>query len=265
MLLHACARVLKAFSSARNPSNVATQTASTAWSADDSEVNMRPGIHPLLASKVNNDMNRNLPLPYARLSLAACALVAAMTFATAIADAEPAQASVVAPPAVPTNLQVPEGNVLFRVGHAGGTQNYVCLPSDGGPKFVLFTPQAVLIDDANRQLATHYFSPNPFEAGTIRVTWQDSLDSSRVWGQAVQSSTDRDFVARDSIPWLLIERVGALAGPDGEGGLAETTFVQRLNTSGGVAPQENCQTDADVGAQAFVPYSADYFFYRGQP
>jgi hypothetical protein len=209
-------------------------------------------------------MNRKLRLASARLTLVAGALLAAMTFAAAIADAEPAQAPVVAPP-VPANLQVPKGNVAFRVGHAGGTQNYVCLPSDGGPKFVLITPQAVLFDDANRQVATHYFSPNPFEADAIRVTWQDSLDSSRVWGQVMQSSTDSDFVARDTIPWLLLQRVGALAGPDGEGSLADATFVQRVNTAGGVAPQENCQSDADVGKQAFVPYSADYFFYRGQP
>src|SRR6516165_10078047 len=134
-------------------------------------------------------MNRNLRMSCARLSLVAGALIAAMTFATAIADAEPAQAPVIAPPALPANLQVPEGNVAFRVGHAGGTQNYVCLPSDGGPKFVLITPQAVLFDDANQQIATHYFSPNPFEDRAIRVTWQDSGDSSRVWGQAIQSST----------------------------------------------------------------------------
>jgi hypothetical protein len=34
---------------------------------------------------------------------------------------------IVVPP-VPANLQVPVGNSVYRVGHAIGTQNYVCLP-----------------------------------------------------------------------------------------------------------------------------------------
>jgi len=37
---------------------------------------------------------------------------------------------------------------------------------------------------------------------------------------------------------------------------------QTLNTSGGLAPTTGCSSLADVGNKAFVPYSADYFFYR---
>jgi hypothetical protein len=44
--------------------------------------------------------------------------------------------------------------------------------------------------------------------------------------------------------------------------LSRTTFIQRLNTKGGVAPADGCSTSAEVGAQALVPYTADYFFYR---
>jgi hypothetical protein len=44
----------------------------------------------------------------------------------------------------------------------------------------------------------------------------------------------------------------------------ETTFVQRLNTSGGVAPAPStgCTQSTDVGKMALVPYTADYFFYK---
>ncbi|PYR41378.1 MAG: hypothetical protein DMF95_31190 [Acidobacteria bacterium] len=45
-------------------------------------------------------------------------------------------------------------------------------------------------------------------------------------------------------------------------GLTEATFVQRLNTAGGVAPSTGCSGPTDVGNEAFVPYTADYFFYR---
>jgi len=78
---------------------------------------------------------------------------------------------------------VPAGNEAFLVGHGVGTQNYVCLPSGTGVAFMLFTPQATLFSDDDKQITTHFFSPNPFEnntnpavvaAGMIRATWQHS-------------------------------------------------------------------------------------------
>jgi hypothetical protein len=56
-----------------------------------------------------------------------------------------------------------------------------------------------------------------------------------------------------SILCLLPQVVGSQQGPAGGKLLTKTTFTQRLNTSGG---------SGDVGKQAFVPYSADYFFFR---
>jgi len=67
---------------------------------------------------------------------------------------------------VPSNIQVPAGNRLFLVGHAVGTQNYICVPSGAGVKFVLFTPETTLFDEQGKQLTTHYFSPNPAETNT---------------------------------------------------------------------------------------------------
>jgi len=162
---------------------------------------------------------------------------------------------------VPADIQVPPGNQAAFVGHAVGTQNYVCLPADDAFKFVLFTPQATLVGDDDLQLTTHYFSPNPAEGGTIRATWQDSRDTSAVWGQALHSSSDPDFVATGAIPWVLLQQVGTSDGPRGGDWLTGTTFVQRVNTSGGVAPSNGCSSPADVGRQAFVPYSADYVFF----
>jgi hypothetical protein len=173
-----------------------------------------------------------------------------------------ASQSAVKPPPVPANLQVPAGNRAFLVGHAVGTQNYVCLPSGTGFAFTLFTPQATLFNGDHRQIITHYFSPNPSESGTIRATWQDSRDTSTVWGAVSASSTDPAFVAPGAIAWLLVTVVGAQAGPTGGHMLTVTTFIQRLDTSGGVAPSTGCASSTDVGKKAFVPYTADYFFYR---
>jgi len=51
-------------------------------------------------------------------------------------------------------------------------------------------------------------------------------------------------------------------GPTGGHTLTATTFIQRLNTAGGGAPSTGCASSTDVGNQAFVPYTADYFFYK---
>jgi hypothetical protein len=175
---------------------------------------------------------------------------------------------------VPDNIQVPEGNTAFLEGHGVGTQNYICLPCPNattleamcpdasGFAWILFTPEATLFNDHDKQVTTHFFSPNPFENDTIRATWQHSRDTSTVWGGQAISSSDPDFVAPDTIPWLLLPVAGAQEGPTGGDKLSETTFIQRLNTSGGVAPLTGCALSIDVGKRALVSYTADYFFYK---
>jgi hypothetical protein len=177
-------------------------------------------------------------------------------------------ASVLKPPPVPDNLQPPEGNVLFLQGQAQGTQNYICLPSATGFSWTFFSPQATLFVGFKtngvlfrQQIITHFLSPNPAEGGTGRATWQSSFDTSAVWARAIGSSTDPNFVASGAIPWLLLQAVGTQRGPANGDILAHTTFVQRLNTGGGVAPSIGCSAAENVGATALVPYSADYFFY----
>ena len=98
--------------------------------------------------------------------------------------------------------------------------------------------------------------------GTIRATWQDSRDTSTVWAMAIAASSDPAFVAPGAVPWLLLEVVGAQDGPTGGHRLTQTTFIQRLNTAGGIAPSTGCALATDVGKKALVPYTADYFFYN---
>jgi hypothetical protein len=199
---------------------------------------------------------------------------AALAMAFTISLPQPAHADHVTPPPVPDKLQVPEGAEAFLVGHAVGTQNYVCLPTASSFAWTLFTPEATLFDDHGRQIITHFFSPNPFEpntnprvvaSGTIRATWVYS-DTSTVWAFVAEpdhASTDRDFVQQGAVAWLKLTVVGAQDGPTGGDTLSDTTFVQRLNTSGGLAPSTGCSSSADVGKQAFMPYTADYFFFQG--
>jgi hypothetical protein len=200
------------------------------------------------------------------------------TLAAALAFALPQLASAantITVPAVPQNIVVDAtANKVFFVGHATGTQNYVCQPSGSGVAFVLFTPQATLFDDYGQQVITHFFSPNPKENntnpavvsdGAIRATWQFK-DTSSVWAKVNtgDASTDQNFVHEGAVAWLKLTAVGTLEGPTGGDKLTKVTFIQRLNTEGGVAPKTGCASATDIGNQAFEPYTADYFFYKAR-
>ena len=195
--------------------------------------------------------------------------VIAMALESSIALAQPGTADGFTAPPVPANIQAPVGNTLFLEGQAQGTQNYICLPTASGFSWTFFSPQATLFltfkvsgADIPQQIITHFLSPNPSESGTPRVTWQSSSDTSAVWARSIGSSSDPNFVAAGAIPWVLLQVMGSQPGPTGGDLLAHTTFVQRLNTSGGVVPSTGCSQPENVGAMALAPYTADYFFYK---
>jgi hypothetical protein len=195
-----------------------------------------------------------------RLLLIVCATALAVAFTAALPL--PASAGKVTPPPVPDNIRVPAGNKAFLEGYAVGTQNYICLPSGSGFAWTFFGPQATLFKGDEEQVITHFLSPNPFESDTPRATWQHSRDTSTVWAVAIASSSDPAFVEPGAISWLLLQVVGAQDGPTGGDKLSETTFIQRLNTSGGIAPSTGCTMATDVGKGVLVPYTTDYFFYK---
>jgi hypothetical protein len=197
-----------------------------------------------------------------RTSRFACVTVLALACASTLPQQVYAQRET--PPPVPDTIQVPAGQRLFLAGHAYGTQNYICLPSGAGFAWTLFGPQATLLHNDANQVMTHFLSPNPEEAGAPRATWQHSVDTSAVWARAIATSSDAGFVAAGAIPWLLLEVVGSERGPTGGKKLTATTYVHRLNTIGGIAPATGCSLPANVGIREFVPYEADYFFYRDQ-
>jgi hypothetical protein len=190
--------------------------------------------------------------------------VTALGIALTIALPHAAHAQTVTPPPVPPGLEVEAPNQAFLLGRAHGSQNYVCQPSSslGRVVWTLFTPQATLFTNQGDQLITHFNSPNPDpdDFNVVRATWQDSQDSSRVWARAIAVAADP--TGSGAIPWVLLKTVGTQVGPTGGDTLAHTTFVQRLNTVGGSAPPTGCDSLPDVGRKAFVPYTADYFFYK---
>jgi hypothetical protein len=199
-----------------------------------------------------------------RILPTACAAALALAFTATLA--QPVLADKFTPPDVPGNIKVLPPNHIFLIGHAIGTQNYVCVPNGAGVKFTLFTPQATLFNDDDTEIITHYFSPNPDENRTVRATWQHSRDSSRVWAEVVNgdASNDANFVEAGAVAWVKLTVRGTEAGPTYGDILTKTTFIQRINTHGGVAPPTGCLSPGDLGNTAFVPYTADYVFYTDE-
>jgi hypothetical protein len=172
----------------------------------------------------------------------------------------------------------PAGTSAFLLGHAVGTQGYVCLPAGAGASWTVngARPEARLsatIFGQSFQIITHFLSPdanpNEFAPDPLlfgNATWQRSFDSSKVWAQAVGSiaaGSDASWPNAGSNSCLLLQSIGSQEGPTGGKVMTQTTFVQRLNTQGGSAPADGCLVADDVGMQTLVPYTADYYFFRG--
>ena len=205
--------------------------------------------------------------------LAAAALALGCAFATA--TSAPAQ-NIQSPP-TPTDITPEAGNSAFLVGHAIGTQGYVCLPTAPGASTAAWSvnarPEATLFQSffgLDFQIITHFLSPDtspnaPSPVPFGSATWQSSLDSSRVWAKLVNSipaGSHPSCPNANSIACLLLQSIGGQDGPAGGKILSRTTFVQRLNTKGGLAPADGCSVAVDVGKQTLVPYTADYYFFH---
>jgi hypothetical protein len=79
-----------------------------------------------------------------------------------------------------------------------------------------------------------------------------------VWARLLEAVS----VTANAIPWLKLKAEGHQAGPTGGDTLATTTVIQRVNTEGGLAPAAGCDSPPDIGSKRFVPYQADYVFYK---
>jgi hypothetical protein len=168
------------------------------------------------------------------------------------------------PPDVPLGLEAPEGRRLVLVGHAIGTQNYICAPAATatGVDWLFLGPQATVFDGHGQQILTHFLSRNPYDNDALHATWQHSRDTSVVWAAKIAGSSDPSYVEPGAVEWLLLEMTGVEAGPNGGRKLAGTTYLQRVHTVGGVKPPAGECTIATINARRLVPYEADYYFYE---
>ena len=146
------------------------------------------------------------------------------------------------PPTVPDGLQVQAGNVLAFRATGVGAQIYVWTVNPTNPalsSWVFKAPHAVLFHHHD-MVGIHFAGPS----------WEGN-DGSKVVAKRLAGVT----VDATAIPWLLLQATSH----SGVGDFADVTYIQRLNTVGGLAPTEPGAFD---GQEAVVPYIADYVFYR---
>ena len=144
---------------------------------------------------------------------------------------------------VPAELAVPSGNGISFHAFAAGVQIYSAAAATNSPTgftWTLKAPEAALFDAGSNMVGSHYAGP----------TWA-SESGSRVVGARLTGVT----VDSNAIPWLLLQAKST----EGPGIFERTTYIQRVNTTGGLAP---AAAPTQAGQEVRVPYTAEYYFYR---
>ena len=142
------------------------------------------------------------------------------------------------------SIRAPEGNKLAFHVYAKGVQIYKWNLIT--QKWDLLAPQAGLFAEENYfgEVGSHYGGP----------TWE-SKSGSKVEGRRVLGTgctPDPTAVA-----WILLSKHRT----EGAGIFSTVTFIQRVNTVGGLAPVEAGMVDGETKE---IPYTAEYYFYKAE-
>ena len=163
------------------------------------------------------------------------------TLAVALVAAGPACAQM---GDVPAPVQPPAGQKAAMTWTGSGDLAYECrAKADDASAFewAFVGPDAKLADATTRAVMGRYY------AGP---TWEAS-DGSKITGKQVAVAP----ASAGNIPFQLVKT------EPGTGAMKDVTYIQRVNTKGGVAPKEPCNASMK-GRKMTVPYSADYVFYK---
>ncbi|MEV6348908.1 DUF3455 domain-containing protein [Actinoplanes sp. NPDC051851] len=142
---------------------------------------------------------------------------------------------------VPATLEPPPGNAVHAVLKARGVQIYTCTSGAWQLTEPAASLNGITLSPVRKVTALHFRGPS----------WESDQDGSLVEGARPVSAPS---TTPNSIPQLLI----TAARTRGDGLFGGVTYIQRLATSGGVAPATTCTT----GDTLAVPYRAVYRFFR---
>lgn len=157
----------------------------------------------------------------------------------------PAAAAIAEPAGLAPALRAPPGEAPAFALSASGAQLYRCSALTDAANAYAWVPTA---PDVTLFEGAH---------GVARLAaqnqWESLDDRSSVSGvpRRIQSG------GPGNLPWETLAAV-----PTGDSGIfANVTAIQRVNTRGGAAPQAPCN-DANLGEEARVDFTADYYFYK---
>ena len=149
--------------------------------------------------------------------------------------------------ALPEPIRVPTGQKMRMLATGVGEITYECREKGAaaGQYEWAFVggPVATLYSGDKKNVGKYYAGP----------TWE-AADGSKVTGKQVATSP----AAPGNIPMQLVKTDPAM----GSGAMTGVTYIQRLNTKGGVAPSAACDASSK-GRRQQVAYEADYVFYGG--
>ena len=176
-----------------------------------------------------------------RNTLALVAIAALSACATQVPMMAPfSQAS------LPDAVKVPMGHVVAMETMAAGDITYQCRAKKdmaGQYEWMFVGPDAGLKNRSGQGVGKYYGPP---------ATWE-SMDGSKVTGAQVAVAP----ASAGSIPLQLVKANPAI----GMGAMQGVSYIQRVNTQGGVAPASMCGA-ATLDQKQTVKYTADYIFWR---
>ena len=146
--------------------------------------------------------------------------------------------------ALPEPVRVPAGHKVRLVATGVGEITYECrekAAAAGQFEWAFVAPVATLYGRDRQNLGKYYAGP----------TWEAS-DGSKITGKQVAVAPS----SAGNIPLQLVKTDPAM----GAGSMSGVTYIQRVNTKGGVAPATTCD-GAAKGSRQQVNYQADYVFY----
>ena len=149
--------------------------------------------------------------------------------------------------AAPASIDVPKGHKAVMTQVGAGDLTYECKEKadKSGYEWTFAGPNAVLYGSDKKPAGKYYGGP----------TWE-SNDGSKVTGKQLAVVPG----AAGAIPHQLVQANPAT----GEGSMKGVTYIQRVNTQGGVAPKDAPCAAKNAGEKKTVKYQADYVFYKQQ-
>lgn len=182
-----------------------------------------------------------------KTNLSPCAAAVAALLLSACASQAPMlkpMASPMANAALPEAIRVPAGQKLMMTSKGVGELTYECrAKKDMASQFewAFVGPAATLMNTDGKAVGKYYAGP----------TWE-AMDGSKVSGKQLAVSP----AAAGNIPLQLVKADPAV----GDGAMKGVSYIQRVNTKGGVAPAATCDAGS-ASKRMTVPYEADYVFY----